>query len=90
VIYEYRCNGVFIASISISGLNITMVAGLFALTAFTSWRWSFFTRPQLPLLLLLPAQKVAALVGAAVALLCVLLAGFGAPAQLILTAVLDF
>jgi competence protein ComEC len=65
--------------ISISGLHITMVAGLFALAAFSLWRWSFFTRAQLPLLL--PAQKVAALVGAAVALLYVLLAGFGVPAQ---------
>jgi competence protein ComEC len=65
--------------ISISGLHITMVAGLFALAAFTLWRCSFFTRAQLPLLL--PAQKVAALVGAAVALLYVLLAGFGVPAQ---------
>jgi competence protein ComEC len=65
--------------ISISGLHITMVAGLFALAAFTLWRWSFFTRAQLPLLL--PAQKVAALVGATVALLYVLLAGFGVPAQ---------
>ncbi|MRX09892.1 DNA internalization-related competence protein ComEC/Rec2 [Pseudoduganella sp. FT25W] len=65
--------------ISISGLHITMVAGLFALAAFTLWRKSFFTRAQLPLLL--PAQKVAALVGAAVALLYVLLAGFGVPAQ---------
>jgi competence protein ComEC len=65
--------------VSISGLHITMVAGLFALIAFTLWRHSFFTRAQLPLLL--PAQKVAALVGAAVALLYVLLAGFGVPAQ---------
>ncbi|NYE60382.1 competence protein ComEC [Duganella sp. 1224] len=65
--------------ISISGLHITMVAGLFALATFTLWRRSFFTRAQLPLLL--PAQKVAALVGAAVALLYVLLAGFGVPAQ---------
>ena len=65
--------------ISISGLHITMVAGLFALAAFNLWRHSFFTRAQLPLLL--PAQKVAALVGAAVALFYVLLAGFGVPAQ---------
>jgi competence protein ComEC len=65
--------------ISISGLHITMVAGLFAWAAFTLWRWSFFTRAQLPLLL--PAQKVAALTGAGVALLYVLLAGFGVPAQ---------
>lgn len=65
--------------ISISGLHITMVAGLFALAAFTAWRWSFLTRAQLPLLL--PAQKLAALVGAGMALLYVLLAGFGVPAQ---------
>jgi len=65
--------------VSISGLHITMVAGLFALIAFTLWRHSFFTRAQLPLVL--PAQKVAALVGAAVAFLYVLLAGFGVPAQ---------
>ncbi|TFW29794.1 DNA internalization-related competence protein ComEC/Rec2 [Duganella callida] len=65
--------------ISISGLHITMVAGLFAWAAFTLWRKSFFTRAQLPLLL--PAQKVAALAGAAVALFYVLLAGFGVPAQ---------
>jgi competence protein ComEC len=65
--------------ISISGLHITMVAGLFALAAFKLWRHSFFTRAQLPLLM--PAQKVAAMVGAAVALLYVLLAGFGVPAQ---------
>ena len=65
--------------ISISGLHITMVAGLAALLASALWRRSFFTRAQLPLLL--PAQKVAALAGAAVALLYVLLAGFGIPAQ---------
>lgn len=65
--------------ISISGLHITMVAGLFALAASALWRRSFFTRAQLPLLL--PAQKVAALAGATAALLYVLLAGFGIPAQ---------
>jgi competence protein ComEC len=65
--------------ISISGLHITMVAGLFALAASALWRRSFFTRAQLPLLL--PAQKVAALAGAIVALFYVLLAGFGVPAQ---------
>ena len=65
--------------ISISGLHITMVAGLFALLVSSLWRRSFFTRAQLPLLL--PAQKVAALAGAGVALLYVLLAGFGIPAQ---------
>ncbi len=56
-----------------------MVAGLAALLAASLWRRSFFTRAQLPLLL--PAQKVAALIGAASALLYVLLAGFGVPAQ---------
>jgi competence protein ComEC len=65
--------------ISISGLHITMIAGLFAILASWGWRRSFFTSAQLPLLL--PAQKVAALAGAGVALLYVLLAGFGIPAQ---------
>jgi competence protein ComEC len=65
--------------ISISGLHITMVAGLFALGVSYLWRRSFFTDWQLPLIL--PAQKVAALTGAGVALLYVLLAGFGVPAQ---------
>jgi competence protein ComEC len=65
--------------ISISGLHITMIAGLFALGASSLWRRSFFTGAQLPLLL--PAQKVAALAGAVAALLYVLLAGFGVPAQ---------
>jgi competence protein ComEC len=65
--------------ISISGLHITMIAGLFALMASALWRRSFFTGAQLPLLM--PAQKVAALAGAGVALLYVLLAGFGIPAQ---------
>lgn len=65
--------------ISISGLHITMIAGLFGWLASALWRRSFFTRRQLPLLL--PAQKVAALSGAAVALAYVLLAGFGVPAQ---------
>jgi competence protein ComEC len=65
--------------ISISGLHITMIAGLFAMLASALWRRSFFTHAQLPLLL--PAQKVGALAGAAVALLYVLLAGFGIPAQ---------
>jgi competence protein ComEC len=65
--------------ISISGLHITMIAGLFAMLASSLWRRSFFTSAQLPLLL--PAQKVAALAGAGMALLYVLLAGFGVPAQ---------
>jgi len=65
--------------ISISGLHITMVAGLFASIAYGLWRRSFYTAAQLPLIL--PAQKVAAFVGAGVALMYVLLAGFGVPAQ---------
>lgn len=65
--------------VSISGLHITMVAGLFAALTAALWRRSFFTQAQLPLLL--PAQKVAAVTGAATALLYVLLAGFGVPAQ---------
>eukprot|EP01034_Spumella_vulgaris_P041695 gene41695-51672_t len=65
--------------ISISGLHITMIAGLVALGASALWRRSFFTRAQLPLLL--PAQKVAALAGMLAALAYVLLAGFGVPAQ---------
>ncbi len=65
--------------VSISGLHITMVAGLFAWAAASLWRRSFFTRAQLPLLI--PAQKVAALVGVMVAFAYVLLAGFGIPAQ---------
>ncbi len=65
--------------ISISGLHITMVAGLFAGLFQFLWRRSFFTRAQLPLLL--PSQKAAALAGVAMALVYVLLAGFGVPAQ---------
>jgi competence protein ComEC len=65
--------------ISISGLHITMIAGLAALAASSLWRRSFFTGAQLPLKL--PAQKVAAFTGALTALLYVLLAGFGVPAQ---------
>ena len=73
--------------ISISGLHITMIAGLFALGAGALWRRSFFTDRQLPLLL--PAQKVAALAGALAACVYVLLAGFGVPAQPICKIVLD-
>lgn len=65
--------------ISISGLHITMISGLFAGLVFALWRRSFFTGAALPLIL--PAQKAAALAGAAMALLYVLLAGFGVPAQ---------
>lgn len=65
--------------VSISGLHITMIAGLFATAVSALWRRSFFIGVQLPLLL--PAQKAAAMAGACVAFLYVLLAGFGVPAQ---------
>lgn len=65
--------------VAISGLHITMIAGLFAALVGFLWRRSFFTRAQLPLLL--PAPKVMVLAGLAAALLYVLLAGFGVPAQ---------
>ncbi|MFZ6861345.1 DNA internalization-related competence protein ComEC/Rec2 [Undibacterium sp. Ji67W] len=65
--------------ISISGLHITMVAGLFSgLLAFL-WRRSFFLNLSLPLYI--PVQKIAALAGAMMAVLYVALAGFGVPAQ---------
>ena len=65
--------------VSISGLHITMIAGLFAALTHFLWRRSFFTGAEL--CLLLPAQKAAALAAAVTALLYVLLAGFGIPAQ---------
>ncbi|MFZ6773632.1 DNA internalization-related competence protein ComEC/Rec2 [Undibacterium sp. SXout7W] len=65
--------------VSISGLHITMIAGLFAGLMFSLWRHSFFLGRNLPLYL--PAQKVAALAGAGMAVLYVALAGFGVPAQ---------
>jgi competence protein ComEC len=65
--------------ISISGLHITMIAGMFAAIVFALWRRSFFTRAQLPVML--PAQRAAALAGAGMALVYVSLAGFGVPAQ---------
>lgn len=65
--------------VAISGLHISMVAGLFAALGGFLWRRSFFTRAQLPLRL--PAPKVAVLTGLMAALLYVLLAGCGIPAQ---------
>lgn len=65
--------------ISISGLHITMVSGLFAALILALWRRSFFTSASLPLIL--PAQKAAAVAGVAMALVYVLLAGFAVPAQ---------
>lgn len=65
--------------ISISGLHITMIAALFAGLVLALWRRSFFTAAQLPLRL--PAQKAAAIAGALAAVVYVLLAGSGVPAQ---------
>ncbi|WP_338761443.1 DNA internalization-related competence protein ComEC/Rec2 [Massilia sp. METH4] len=70
--------------VSISGLHITMIAGLVAWAASACWRRSLFVRhAQWPLLL--PAQKVGALAGMLAALVYVALAGFGVPAQRTLT-----
>lgn len=60
---------------SVSGLHITMIAGLVGAIAGGLWR-------RVPALALgLPAQKVALLAGALAALGYCLLAGFGVPAQ---------
>ena len=60
---------------SISGLHVTMVAGLALALVYALWRWS----PQL--MLLLPARKAAVLAGVIAAFLYALLAGFAVPAQ---------
>ena len=60
---------------SISGLHVTMLAGLFYFL--TGWLW----RRSSVLPLYLPTQKAAALGGLAAALVYSLLAGFGVPAQ---------
>jgi len=60
---------------SISGLHVTMVAGLFAMLA--SWFW----RRSEALALALPAQKAAALAGFLAALAYCLISGFAVPAQ---------
>lgn len=65
--------------VSISGLHITMIAALFSGCVHFLWRHSFFMGSGLPLLM--PARKVAAMVGLIAALLYVALAGFGVPAQ---------
>ena len=60
---------------AISGLHVTMVAGLFAWLVSAGWR-------RVPRLALrLPAQKAAAMAGALAALGYCLLAGFAVPAQ---------
>ncbi len=60
---------------SISGLHITMLAGLAFALSYALWRRS--TR----LMLALPARKAAATIGLLVAVGYALLAGFGVPAQ---------
>jgi competence protein ComEC len=60
---------------SISGLHVTMVAGLFALAVAALWRRSE------RLTLALPARKAAAVAGMLAALAYCLLAGFAVPAQ---------
>lgn len=65
--------------IAISGLHITLIAGMCARLMFALWSRSFFTRAELPLLL--PAHKAAALTAVIVGFFYVLLAGFGVPAQ---------
>ncbi|MFO1379541.1 MAG: DNA internalization-related competence protein ComEC/Rec2 [Chitinivorax sp.] len=61
--------------VSISGLHISLVAGLLAAATFRLWRRS----PSLPLRL--PARKAALLAGGATALGYALLAGFSVPTQ---------
>lgn len=65
--------------VAISGLHISMLAGLGYRCMLIGWRHSFYTRLALPLLI--PAQKMAALFSVLVALSYVALAGFGVPAQ---------
>jgi len=60
---------------SISGLHVTMIAGLFA--ALVSWCWRRSER----LALALPAQKAAALAGFVAAFAYCLVSGFAVPAQ---------
>ena len=60
---------------SISGLHVTMVAGMFA------WLVSFFWRRGEALALALPAQKAAALAGFLAAFAYCLVSGFAVPAQ---------
>lgn len=66
--------------VSISGLHITMIAGLVAWLAGWLWRRSFFM-PAWQLPLRLPAPRVAVLAGLLAAWAYVALAGFGVPAQ---------
>jgi competence protein ComEC len=61
--------------LSVSGLHVTMIAGLTAWLAGWGWRRSSW------LMLRLPAQKAAAAAGFLAALIYCLLAGFAVPAQ---------
>lgn len=65
--------------IAISGLHISMLAGLAAAIMLYCWRHPLLGRFQLPLWV--PAQKMAALASVLIAALYVALAGFGVPAQ---------
>ena len=65
--------------VSISGLHITMIAGLFASVCGFFWRRSCFVGSDWPLYL--PVPKVMVIAAALAALVYVALAGFGVPAQ---------
>lgn len=65
--------------VSISGLHITMIAGMFAACFGFLWRRSFYLGRDWPLLM--PVRKVMVLSAALAALVYVALAGFGVPAQ---------
>ncbi|HEY0589189.1 MAG TPA: DNA internalization-related competence protein ComEC/Rec2 [Pseudoduganella sp.] len=66
--------------VSISGLHITMIAGLVAWVVGCLWRKSFFM-PEWQLPLLMPAARLAVIAGFLAAWGYVALAGFGVPAQ---------
>lgn len=65
--------------VSISGLHITMIAGMFAACIGFLWRRSFYFGRDWPLYM--PVRKVMVLSAALAALVYVALAGFGVPAQ---------
>lgn len=66
--------------VSISGLHITMIAGLAAWFVGWLWRKSFFV-PEWQLPLLLPTARLAAIAGMLAGWGYVAIAGFGVPAQ---------
>lgn len=65
--------------VAISGLHISIVAGLCAWLA--GWTWRNAARLGLPLPLLLPAKYLAAMAGVVAGGAYIALAGFGVPAQ---------